>query len=307
MDSVKTILITGASGALGRELAYYLSILQQKIIPTSRDYNSGFYLDVSDLKSLHSFLKEKQPDLIIHLAAMVPIALVEQNHDGAIATNIAGLDNTLNSVKHSCPQAKVIVTSSSEVYGNGNYGKKFEETDPYSPNNLYAFTKVAQEELSKLYVKNGLNIKIARIFNYSSIYKKPVYSLESFANQIAEIIKKGGEKRITVGDLRPERDFLNGQDVASALIAIAMNQSPHTVFNVCRGSTVSMESLLKSMVKEFGTPIDIQEDPTKLRTIDNYYVCGDNSRLLSLGWVPRIDVDKMIKILVGHYKKLYSV
>lgn len=304
---MKTILITGASGAIGSELLDHLKSSDYDVIPTSIDSATDFYLDISQQQMLSNLLRERQPDLIIHLAAIVPIVTVEENQDKAIAINITGLNNLLNAIKLSKAQAKVVVASSSEVYGNGKYGKKFKETDPFSPNNFYAFTKVAQEELSKLYLKSGLNIKIARIFNYSSIYKKPIYSLESFANQIAEIIKNGGEKKIVVGDLKPERDFLNGQDVASALMTIAEHQSQETIFNVCRGSAVSMESLLKSMVKEFGSQVEIQSDPAKFRPIDNYYVCGDNSRLLRLGWAPIIDVENMIKILVNHCKNSYGL
>jgi nucleoside-diphosphate-sugar epimerase len=252
-------------------------------------------------------LTDFQPDLIFHLAALVPIPLVEKDHEKAFRVNVLGFDNLLSAVETLNKPVQIILTSSSEVYGNGNKGIPFVERDPFFPNNFYAYSKVAQEHLAFLYQKRGLKIKIARIFNYSSIYKAPIYSLESFADQIAKCILEKKERKIKVGNLMPERDFLQGKDVAKALLAIAFQHDTEFLFNVSRGSVVSMQTLLEIMIEKYSVDIEIIKDTEKYRKIDNLFVCGNNTLLKNLGWKPEISIHQMIKILVDHNKSKYNI
>lgn len=306
-NQIETILITGSSGAIGMELQDCLISTQHIIIPTTRRDNSKYYLDVTNYNLVYSFLKDTRPDLIFHLAAIVPIPIVEKDQTSAFITNVMGLNNVLKAVEELAITPRIVVTSSSEVYGNGQKGRKFVETDPYSPNNFYAYTKVAQEELSQLYLRRGLDIKVGRIFNYSSIYKKPIYSLESFTNQIATVIIEGKDRKIIVGNLEPERDFLQGKDVAKALIRIAFEETEFQTFNISRGETISMQNLLQLIIKEFGIDVEIMKDDWKYRKIDNFYVCGDNERIKSIGWCPEISINGTVHILVQHYKKMFKI
>ena len=300
------MLATGAEGALGLELQKILPP-GKTLIATSANAAGDRHLDITDFGEIQIRLREHNPDIVFHLAAIVPIPQIEKDPDRAFLVNVLGLNNLLRAVEAFNPKCKVIVLSSSEVYGNGMSGRKFRESDHFDPNNFYAFTKVSQEQLALLYIKRGLNIRIARIFNYSSIYKKPIYSLESFASQIFSIIQHGKDRKISVGNLEPERDFLQGEDVATALYHIAAAENDQSTYNVCRGETTSMFALLQRIIGAFGTEIEIIVDPSKFRRIDNMYVCGDNSRLRALGWAPRISVDEMINRLVEHHKKAISI
>lgn len=301
------ILITGSSGAMGRELQQSLTSTPYTVISTSRNKREKYYLDVTDYDNVYSCLQQTRSDLVFHLAAIVPIPTVERDQGRAFTTNVLGLNNVLRAVEKLKIATRIIIASSGEVYGNGFINRKFAETDLFSPNNFYAFTKVAQEELAHLYMKKGLDIRIARVFNYSSIYKRPIYSVESFADQIARLISRSEHAKIAVGNLIPERDFLQGRDVAKALIQTAIQSSEFHTFNICRGETVSMRKLLDLVIQHFGAHVDIMEDKNKYREIENVYLCGDNERIRSLGWRPEISINEMVEILVRHYKKLYCI
>jgi nucleoside-diphosphate-sugar epimerase len=233
----KRVLLTGASGALGMELQQIFAGTTSQLLSTARDRTGAEHLDVLDGEQVRRCFAEFKPDVVIHLAAIVPIPQIEKDHGRAFMVNVVGLDNVLKEFESLGRQGRVVVVSSSEVYGNGTAGRKFVESDRFSPNNFYAYTKVAQEELAGLYVKRGVDIKIARVFNYSSTYKKPVYSLESFANQIASIVKGGGKREIVVGNLDPERDFIQGTTRPKAL-AIANDATQTVAFNVSRRNGV---------------------------------------------------------------------
>ena len=307
LNSAKNILLTGSDGALGKELIKVLSKRKIKFINTSKSPDNMYFLDILDYERIKYFLDTYKPDIIIHLAAIVPIPIVEKNQNFAFNVNVIGLNNVFKAVEESKIKSKIIVVSSSEVYGNGKLNRKFTESDSFSPNNFYAFTKVAQEELSQIYLKRGLQIVIARIFNYSSIFKKPIYSLESFANQIAKIIHTNSERILEVGNLIPKRDFLQGQDVALALIRIIERSEENNVFNISRGQANSMENLLQKMIKLFKIDLDITVNSKLLRNVENIYVCGDNTKLTSLGWEPSFTEDEMISVLVEYYKNIYRI
>ncbi len=302
----KVILATGANGALGSELKL-MAPGNVKFVGTSTSSDADLHLDVTNFAEVKERLVHHQPDIIFHLAAIVPIPIIEKDPDRAFIVNVLGLNNVLRAVEEYNPDCKVVVMSSSEVYGNGSGGKKFLETDNFDHNNFYAFTKVSQEELALLYLKRGLKIKIARIFNYSSIYKKPIYSLESFANQIVTLINENKEPSIKVGNLQPERDFLQGADVATALYFIGLSNGLDVTYNISRGSVIPMFSLLEKMINAFGKEINVVTDDSKFRRIDNMYVCGDNTRLINLGWMPKYSIDEMILTLVNHYKRKVSI
>jgi len=306
-ENQEVILLTGAGGALGRELQMRFQMTAQSVICTSRSAGAGQRLDVTDYARVRDLLDEYRPTHIFHLAAMVSIPEVEENPGAALLTNVLGLQNVLKAVNDLRLAAKVVVASSSEVYGSGQKGVKFLETDPFSPNNFYACTKTAQEEVAQLYIRKGLDVRIARVFNYSSIYKKPIYSLESFASQIAEIARDGKKKEILVGNLSPERDFLQGSDVAAALIYIAERYAHHRIFNICRGETISMHELLDKLIRAFGVDVAVVKDERKYRPLENLYVCGNNERLKELGWLPQYNIDDTVNILARHYKCLYGI
>jgi GDP-4-dehydro-6-deoxy-D-mannose reductase len=306
--NIRRILLTGGSGALGREIQGLLHDDERYAVLVTTHPEAGPHgLDVTDVHSVRATLQSFKPDLIFHLAAIVPIPIVDQDHEKTVKVNVVGLDNILKGVESLNQPVCTVVVSSSEIYGNGTPERKFIESDPYSPSNFYAFTKVAQEQIALLYQRRGLQIKTARVFNYSSIYKEPVYSLESFADQIARIIQSGTEKVIRVGNLEPKRDFLQGSDVARALLAIGTVDSHETLFNVSRGEAVTMQSLLESLIAEFSAKVDIVPDPQRYRKIDNLYVCGDNSRLRALNWKPRMSLEEMVKILVQHTRKKHGI
>ncbi len=307
MSCERTIVLTGCDGSLGRELLAVLSESDGVAYATSHAVDAKFPLDVTQYDKVLDLLNKVKPSILFHMAAIVPIPKVEENPGAALTTNVLGLRNVLHAVQTLQLQTRVIVTSSSEVYGNGQKGVRFDEMDPFSPNNFYACTKVAQEEVAGLYLKKGVDVRIARVFNYSSVFKKPIYSLESFADQLAMIGQTGSKGKISVGNLEPERDFLQGADAATALRSIALTDTPHRVFNVCSGETTRMSDLLYYLINAFGLTIEISTDARRARTLENAYVCGCNDRLRSLGWSPSFGAREIVQILADHYKRLYGL
>jgi dTDP-4-dehydrorhamnose reductase len=146
------ILLTGGSGVLGKELApllmkegAFLSCPKHKDMP------------VEDIVAVCEFVREFNPDIIIHAAAFtdVPKAEMAKHQRAVINTNIYGPDN----IKHAAleAKAKVVYISTDYVYEGVNGGHKVKE--PTNPSTFYGFTKLAGE--SSLDKKKDLIIRTA--------------------------------------------------------------------------------------------------------------------------------------------------
>ncbi len=165
------ILITGVAGFIGFHLAqnllklrgikvfgidnfdqYYSVKLKKKRIEILKKEKNFFFenIDITTSK-LPKYLKNKKFDIIVHLAAQAGVRYSMINPEKYINTNILGFANLFENVNDKNLK-KVIYASSSSVYGDTkNFPTK--EKNITSPNNIYGYSKVINEQMSKYYSK----------------------------------------------------------------------------------------------------------------------------------------------------------
>jgi len=135
-----TTLITGESGALGKEL--------KKVFPNSLS-PSHSQLDIINKKDVFEFFKKNDIDLVIHAAALTNIRPCEENRQLTWKTNVEGTKNLVDAVLDSKPNIPFIFISTACVF-DGHSGMYTESSIPY-PENFYALTKlVGEHEVNKL-------------------------------------------------------------------------------------------------------------------------------------------------------------
>ena len=122
------ILVTGAGGLLGRELSKHIDF----IVPKSAG------CDITDERQVARTMKQYDPDIVVHLAAYTDVQKAERERDRCFAVNVTG---TANVVKH----ARRVIYWSTEYAFDGERGD-YSESDPTSPVNFYAYSKVRGEE-----------------------------------------------------------------------------------------------------------------------------------------------------------------
>jgi dTDP-4-dehydrorhamnose reductase len=127
---VRMILITGASGRLGKELS---KNFKNVLTPSHKE------LDVTNKENVANFMKTNNPDMIIHLAAMTNVPLCEDEKEKAWEINVKGTLNVLNAAEG----RKVVLMSTPCVF-SGKEGM-YKESDTPNPENYYGLTKVAAE------------------------------------------------------------------------------------------------------------------------------------------------------------------
>ncbi|MFX1316655.1 MAG: NAD-dependent epimerase/dehydratase family protein [Promethearchaeota archaeon] len=176
----KKILLTGASGTIGKEIF-------RKLISQSRKYEIYLLLrpshknkklfksykgivdiiwgDIQNFEDVKESVFNK--DIIIHVAGVLPdIAMYKP--DLAILTNIGGTNNVLNAMKAQKTNPKIIFTSSTAVYGKNLENPIIKISDPIdvNPNDIYSYTKI---EAEKSIIKSGMDYCIYRISYAASV------------------------------------------------------------------------------------------------------------------------------------------
>lgn len=155
----KKLLITGISGLLGNNLAYYFKdsydiLGLYNTHPVEIKGIKTQQADILSMDSLEIVMKDFHPDIILHCASLTNIEYCEDNKDNTDLINVIGTRNVVDSVND--VNTKIIYISSDSVYegGRGNYS----ETDPVKPQNYYGMSKY-KGELETLKRSNSLIIR----------------------------------------------------------------------------------------------------------------------------------------------------
>jgi len=174
------ILVTGGNGRFGKILKK--CNYKNFIFPTKNQ------LDISNIKSIKSYINKIKPKIIIHLAGLSrPLSLHDKDPVKSINLNIIGTSNLVIVSKKL--NIKFIYFSSNYVYPGikGNY----KETDPVLPSSKYAWSKLGGEAAVHIY-NNSLILRVC-MTEKPFIHKKAladVYSNFIFQEEIAKVLPK---------------------------------------------------------------------------------------------------------------------
>jgi dTDP-4-dehydrorhamnose reductase len=158
------ILITGATGSIGKKLSEYLSETGHQIIPVALVQRDGIIsADLRDEATVFSLIKEYAPDLILHLAAITNLRFCEQNKEIAHATNY-GITEVLT---RACLEfgTRMIFFSSDYVFGK--YDNFWQEDNPPCPTTQYGIDKAASELLIQERLSNYAIVRTAQLYGFA--------------------------------------------------------------------------------------------------------------------------------------------
>jgi GDP-4-dehydro-6-deoxy-D-mannose reductase len=227
------------------------------------------------------------PDAIVHLAgqAFVPLSVVDPL--GTLAVNATGTAHVLEAAR--AVRARVLVVSSAEVYGIQRPERMpLDETAVLRPGNAYAASKVAAETYALAWHRSyGLDVVVARPFNHIGPGQDERFVVASFARQLADIAG-GAPPLLRVGNLEAQRDFLDVRDVAAAYVLLLANGRAGEVYNICSGRPVAIREVLRQLITIARVPVEIRDDPERMRSSDLPILSGDATKLRAeTGWEPQ--------------------
>ncbi|HEY4103758.1 MAG TPA: SDR family NAD(P)-dependent oxidoreductase [Polyangiaceae bacterium] len=226
---------------------------------------------------------------IFHLAALIGIPYSYESPLAYVRTNVEGTYNVLEAARRAGTK-RVLVTSTSEVYGTARY-TPIDEAHPLQPQSPYSASKIGADNLAlSYYLSFELPVVVARPFNTFGPRQSARAIIPTLATQL--LSKRA---QIAVGSLDPVRDLTYVEDTVSGMIAIANSEAflGKTV-NVGTGEAISIGEIYERLVKIVGYRAELRQDPARVRPANSEVMkLVSNNQLLSstTGWKNQFDID----------------
>lgn len=301
--SADTVLVTGAGGFIGSHLVEELLQRGQRVRALVR-YTSnagvGLLQEVTQrreqLEIIHGDIRDargvRQAALgcrrIYHLAALIGIPYSYVAPDSYVAVNVQGTLHVLEAARELGVE-RVVVTSTSEVYGTAQY-TPIDEKHPLNAQSPYAATKVGADQLALSYHRSyGLPVTVVRPFN--------TYGPRQSARAvIPTIISQAlAADSIRLGSLDPVRDLVFVKDTARGFVAVAdAAEAVGKVTNLATGVGASVGELVERICRIVGRslPVVQTEDRRRPAASEVYRLLGSAQQARALaGWQAQTALD----------------
>lgn len=313
MEKTK-VLVTGADGFIGSHLVELL-LAEGYAVRALSQYNSfnywGWLEDIKhpDLEIVNGDIRDsafcrhivRGCDTVFHLAALIAIPYSYVAPESYVDTNVKGTLNMCQAAKDEGVR-RLIVTSTSEVYGTARY-VPIDEKHPRQPQSPYSATKIGADAIAEsFYNAFGLPVVIARPFNTYGPRQSARAVIPTIITQIAN-----GAREIKVGDLTPTRDFNFVKDTCRGFLALARAEGIEgRDINIATGTEVSMADTLASIARLMDADVNYVVDPERIRPSKSevFRLCGDNTLITSLtDWRPRYALDDGLRETIAWFSQ----
>lgn len=310
---MSTVLVTGAAGFVGSHLLELLEQDGADIVAWLRPGTEApvkgrgvrwITVEMQDRREVNAALGDTLPSAIYHLAGVPHVGDSWSHTYETFAGNVLSTHYLFDALRCHQLNPRVLITSSATVYTPSS--KAIAESDPVNPNSPYGTSKLAQEMVARRsWEDQGIPGLIARSFNHVGPRQSPSFVAPSMAKQIAEIEAGRKEPVLVMGNLDTQRDIMDVRDTVRAYRALMQAAKPGVPYNVCSGTPVAIRTLVDLFVAKAKVPIEIVQDPARLRPNDTPIVLGDRSRIeADTGWSPEIPLEKTVDDLLTYWRSL---
>lgn len=295
---MKKVLVTGADGFIGSHLTEELvkKGYEVKAFAFYNSFNTWGWLDslvkdvmehvevfTGDIRDPHGVKTAMNGcEAVFHLAALIGIPFSYHSPDAYVDTNIKGTLNVLQAARE-LELERVLVTSTSEVYGTAQY-VPIDEKHPFQGQSPYSATKIGADRLAESFYRSfNLPVSIVRPFNTYGPRQSARAVIPTIITQLLS-----GKEEIKLGSLSPTRDFNFVKDTANGFISIY--ESDRTIgeeINIATGEEISIGELANELIRQINPKAKIICDEERLRPEKSEVnrLLGSNEKIKRLtGW-----------------------
>lgn len=312
---MKKVLVTGADGFIGSHLV-------EKLVDDGYQVKAFvYYNSFSSLGWLDTFPKEKLEkielfpgdirdpngvrvalkgvDTVFHLAALIGIPYSYHSPDNYVDTNIKGTLNVLQAARD-LELKRVLVTSTSEVYGTAQY-VPIDEKHPRQGQSPYSATKIGADAIADSFFRSfGSPVTIVRPFNTYGPRQSNRAVIPTIITQLLS-----GKKEIKLGALSPTRDLCYVKDTVDAFVALARSDKAiGQEVNIATQQEIAVGDLAKKLIAAIAPGAKVVSDEQRLRPEKSEVerLLGSSEKLRALtGWSPKITLDEGLKATIAWF------
>ena len=288
------ILVTGASGAIGRHLVKRLHAVNHEVIGTINPESdisivpqcSNICVDIRDYESVYKAFKAFRPEAVIHLASYGQNANHDPYPSKIIETNIKGSENVLKALED-YPAEIVINTGSSAEYGK--HSTCTTEESECLPLTFYAFSKFHQ---TKMFTEAGhTTLRLYSVYMPGDVDNKLIPRLVEYAkcNELPPLSNPSNA-----------HDYVYIDDVTDAYLAVLNKHVTGEVINIC-GGMHTLSEVVDTAKFVFGVTAEPSWYAFPIRKDDTSCWYGSNLKASELlNWKPKVN-------LMDGLKKIWNI
>lgn len=290
---MRPVLITGASGFVGRALAQKLLDDGRIVVSMVRDRTrtlppgSAFVFgDVTDEDFCRRVIADYEIGTIYHLAAQAIVSACAEDPLTALNVAVMGTARLLNAAKESGRPIRVIVSTSDKVFGSAP--TPYTEETPLDARHAYEVSKACQDLVARMFANTyGLDVRVVRAVN---IYGPGDPNESRLIPQTALRLLRGGRPLVHAGADGMRRQYVYIDDLVRALLTVCEHGKSGEAY--CVGSPdapMSVLDVIRVLQVQAGkewVPPEIRDRDSRFHEIASQAVCDD--KLQALGWQPEV-------------------
>jgi len=253
--------------------------------------------DLNDRAALDEVFGSVRFDQVIHLAARAGVRPSLEEPALYQRVNVEGTVNVLEGARLNGVR-KIIMASSSSVYGV-NSKVPFAESDPiFCPISPYAASKLACEALGHVYHHvYGLDVVMLRFFTVYGPRQRPDLAIHKFARLLS-----AGKPLPVFGNGSSARDYTYVTDILDGLMACTQKEFGYEIFNLGESQTVQLDQLIQLLERGVGKQAVIERKP--LQPGDVPLTCADISKARAkLGYQPRVKIEQGLALFIDWFTR----
>ena len=308
-----TALITGVTGQDGSYLAQHLLAKGYHVIGLSRrsidvgtsvmgELSAGVdvrTVDLLDPRQLGSAVKDAAPDEIYHLASQSVVHASWKNPVQTAELTAVGALRVLEAARAESPAARILMASSSEVFGRPTEYPQSEST-PMLPRSPYGAAKLFALHMTAIYREaHGLYAASAILYNHESPRRGPEFVTRKITDGVARIAA-GQTAALRLGNLEAQRDWGFAGDYVDAMWRMLQQPTPSD-FVVGTGISHSVRDFCEAAFRVAGLDYldHVVQDEQFFRPLDSGTLLADPRRARrELGWEPQVSFEAMVEMMV---------
>jgi GDP-L-fucose synthase len=305
----KRIYVAGHRGMVGSAICRRLQQEDCTVLTATRSE-----MDLTRQAEVEAWFSEYKPDAVFLAAAKVGGILANASYPADFIYQNLMIETNIIQAAHDTGVAKLMFLGSSCIYPKMAEQPMREDallTGPLEPTNeWYAIAKIAGIKLVQAYRqqhgRDFISAMPTNLYGTGDNYDlETSHVLPALVRKVVEARDKGAPEIEVWGSGTPLREFLHADDLADALIFLMEHYSDYDHVNVGSGQEISIGELVRRIVNAAGYEGEIVHDRTKPDGTPRKLM--DSTRLLDMGWAPKIGLDEGLQRTIAEFEESKKV